>query len=446
MTRHSAKLLAPLALALLLQACGDGGWFGTPSEKILPGTRVSILDREAGLAADPELAGIRPSLPPAFDGAWPQVYGGSDHNAGHRALAAQPSRAWTVDIGEGENGEERRIIYPPVASETAVFTLDAGGEIAAWSADAGQLIWRKNPAPEDEEDGFGGGLAYNDGLLFFAAGFAQVVAFDAGTGDERWRVKLPTPSRAAPTIDAGRLFVMTIDNRLIALDAATGRSLWTYDSPPATAALLGGSAPAAKDGAAIAAMTTGEIVAFRAANGRVTWDDALTAVRRVGVAEAIPAVRALPVIANGQVIAVGAAGFAAGIDFATGARLWDRTIGGAETPAVAGDFMYLVTDQGYLAAMQRTDGKIAWAVKMADSTGDVEAKNANPYIRLYAGPIAAGGHLVVVRGDGNLLFFQPGDGALSHRVELPGRTVLSPIVSNQTMYILTEAGELVAFR
>jgi len=439
------RALAALGLAAFLAGC-EGGWFGEKEEPRLPGERISILDQTADLKADPELEGARPTLGPAQEGAWPQPYGGASHSAGHRALSPDPKLAWTIDIGEGTNQEERRITYPPVASESAIFTMDAGGKIAAWSLDDGRAIWRVDPTPEEEEDGFGGGIAYADGGIYFASGFAEAVKFDAATGAEQWRSRLSTPSRAAPTIDDGRVFVITVDNRLSALDAATGRSIWTFDAPPATATLLGGASPAAADGAVVAAMTTGEIVAFRAVNGRITWDDSLTAVRRVGVAEAIPAVRALPVIADGEVFAVGAAGFAASIDFATGRRLWDRSIGGPETPAASGAYLYLVTDNGRLVAARRSDGRIAWAVDMREAAGDIDPDDADAYLRVYAGPVIAGGRLFVVRGDGHLLYFDPADGSLVGRLNLPGETVLAPIVANRTLYVLTEAGRLAAYR
>lgn len=437
---------AALTLAVLLAGCGEGGWFGAPEETRLPGERISILDLGAAIEPDPELAGVAPRLTEPVDGPWPQPYGGAAHDAGHRALADRPTLAWRIDIGEGSDDGERRIVYPPVATDNAIFTLDAGGRVAGWSVDGGRQLWRVDPTPEDEEDGFGGGLAYDDGTIYFSSGFAELVALDAASGAERWRARLGTPSRTAPSVDGGRVFAITIDNRLQAIDAETGRALWSFDAPPATATLLGGAAPAAAGGAVVAATTTGELVAFGAANGRVTWDDTLTAVRRVGVAEAIPAVRAPPIISGGQVIAVGAAGFIAGIDFATGGRLWDRTIGGSEPPAVVGDFIYLVTDRGQLAALRRSDGKVVWAIEMRDAAGDIDESDANSYVRLYAGPIAAGGSLIVVRGDGHLLFFNPADGSLDYRIELPGETVLAPIVANRTLYVLTESGALLAYR
>ncbi len=442
---HAPAFLA-LALAAGLAGCGDDDWFGTSEEPPLPGKRIAILDRAAELSADPDLAAEQPSLPPAEDGLWPQAHGGGGHAPGHRALAERPTLAWTVNIGQGENDAEQRIVYAPVVSERAIYALDAAGDVVALSAQDGKRIWSVNPAPKDEEDGFGGGLALGDGRVYYAAGFAAVVALDAGDGREIWRTPLPTPAHTAPAFADGRVFAITVDNRLFALDATAGDVIWSFDSSPATAAFLGGAPPAAVAGAVVAATTTGEILAFTAGSGRLTWDDSLTAVRRIGVAEAIPAVRAAPVVADGQVIAVGAAGYTAAVNFATGARMWDQEFGGAATPAVAGAYAYLLTDSGRLVALRRQDGRIVWSTDLKAAAGDISDTDASAEVRHYAGPVAAGGHLVVTRGDGHLLFFRPADGALDHRIELPGDTTLPPVVANRTLYVLTTSGTLAAYR
>jgi outer membrane protein assembly factor BamB len=150
------------------------------------------------------------------------------------------------------------------------------------------------------------------------------------------------------------------------------------------------------------------------------------------------------VIDNDQVFAVGAGGFTTSINFVTGQRIWDIELGGAETPIVLGDYIYMVSSPEHLVALRRKDGAVVWATNLGEILGDND--DDDPLHRIYTGPIAAGGHLVLVRGDGVLIFIQPSDGALKQRIELPGPTVLAPIVVNGTMYILTEDGVLAAYR
>ena len=52
------------------------------------------------------------------------------------------------------------------------------------------------------------------------------------------------------------------------------------------------------------------------------------------------------------------------IDLRTGERAWTRDIGGVQTPWVAGDFLFLLTNSQELIAVSRRDGRIRWITPM----------------------------------------------------------------------------------
>jgi quinohemoprotein ethanol dehydrogenase len=77
-----------------------------------------------------------------------------------------------------------------------------------------------------------------DGVLYFAAGYSIVEALDTRTGRLLWRYDPHAAETAGVRMraawgvrglayDAGRIFVGAVDGRLIALDARTGRQLWS---------------------------------------------------------------------------------------------------------------------------------------------------------------------------------------------------------------------------
>ena len=72
---------------MLLSGCGT--WFGEPDAPPLPGERISVLQHQRTLAADPQ-AGLEPIvLPPAVTNPdWPQAGGNSAH-AMHNLQAGQ---------------------------------------------------------------------------------------------------------------------------------------------------------------------------------------------------------------------------------------------------------------------------------------------------------------------------------------------------------------------
>lgn len=77
-----------------------------------------------------------------------------------------------------------------------------------------------------------------DGVLYTTTAWSKVVALDAATGAELWTHDPEVPGETAPkaccdvvnrgaAYDDGRIFVGTLDGRLIALDAKTGKLLWS---------------------------------------------------------------------------------------------------------------------------------------------------------------------------------------------------------------------------
>ena len=107
--------------------------------------------------------------------------------------------------------------------------IDAGnvGRLKlAWSADL------------DSTRGLEGTPLVVDGTMYVTTAWSKMVALDAATGAVKWRYDPRVPGRTGinaccdvvnrgAAYDAGKLFFGTIDGRLIALDAASGKPIWS---------------------------------------------------------------------------------------------------------------------------------------------------------------------------------------------------------------------------
>ena len=102
MSGASRRLLLAGGAAALVAGCGEGTWLGENAPPPLPGERKSVLLIEDQLAADPRLATLNVTLPPATrNSAWPQVGGGPTHGAQHLAAAEALTVAWRTSVGSG---------------------------------------------------------------------------------------------------------------------------------------------------------------------------------------------------------------------------------------------------------------------------------------------------------------------------------------------------------
>jgi outer membrane protein assembly factor BamB len=430
-----------IGLLLLLGGCQT--WLGASEAPPLPGERIPVLSLERELNPDPRIADLAVRLPRPYANAdWPQAGGTPNHAMHHLAAPGPLTERWRVDIGSASNGEAR-ILSGPVVADGRIYAIDVNVMVTALDAKTGARVWRTDLMPSVDNEGIlAGGLGFARGRLYVTTGFGAVIALDAATGKEVWRTALGVPMRAPPTILGGRVFVISIDNEVRALSAENGRVLWSHAGLAEIAGLLGGAAAAAEGDIVVAPFSSGELIALRAENGRVLWSDTLTAVRRTNPVSALAHIRGRPVIDRGQVFAVSHSGRMVAIDLRTGNRLWEQSIGGANGPWVAGDFIYVLSDNAELVALSRRDGRIRW-VRALQRFEDEEDRTG-PII--WTGPVLAGDRLIVVGSNREVWSISPYTGKMLGRVRLSDPILIPPVVAMETVFFLTDDAELIALR
>ncbi|MBL4721152.1 MAG: PQQ-binding-like beta-propeller repeat protein [Alphaproteobacteria bacterium] len=409
----------------------------------IPGERISIMLFQNTLEPDPRIADLQVRLPrPVRNIDWPQSGGNADHAMNHLELGAAIQEIWRADIGAGSSDTQRLLAQPIVAGDR-IYAMDSESSVSAFNRANGAHVWTIDAkAPDDDDEAFGGGIAFEDGRLFVTTGFAQIFSVDAQSGKELWRKIVSGPMRAPPSVKNGRVFAITIDNQLFAFDAKTGEKLWSHTGISEVAGLLGGASPAVSGGAVIAPYSSGEVYALRVESGRVIWSDNLTSSRRLDALSSLADIRGMPVVDRGLVYAISHSGRMVAIDLRTGGRAWERGLGGVEMPWVAGEYIFVVTNRGELVCMTRRGGRIRWVQSLPRYEDDEEKDEPIKW----SGPVLAGDRLVLVGSHGEAWSVSPYTGKPLGRVELGDDVLISPIVADGTIYFLTEAGDLVAMR
>lgn len=435
------RLVLVVCAALGLSACSD--WMGEKEAPPLPGKRISVLSGEKSLAAEVrgEPAAIK-LPPPEPNDDWPQSGGYSNHAMHHMQVGDSLQRVWRSSIGEGSS-KRAKLLAQPIVAEGRVFTLDSAAEIRAFDARTGAKVWSVDITPKGEDDTFsGGGLAYEDGQLFVSTGFAQVVSLDAANGAVLWRQTLSGPMRGAPTVRAGRVFVITVDNQTHALAAEDGAVLWTHQGISEAASLLGGTSPAVDGNVVVVPYSSGELFALRIDNGSVLWQEQLATMRRTEGAATLTDIRARPIIDRGRVYAIGHADFLLAVDLRSGRRLWEREIGGIQSPWVGGDYLFLVSNNNEAIALDAKTGKIIWVTQLQiwkdeeDRTGRI----------VWAGPILASDRLILASSHGRLVSLSPYTGVVLGTDKVSDGVSIAPAVAQGSVYFLTDDADLVAYR
>jgi outer membrane protein assembly factor BamB len=294
--------------------------------------------------------------------------------------------------------------------------------------------------PCDRGGDGGAGVIVEGDTVFVATGLSEVLALSAADGSVKWRVRVQAPMRGAPSFANGRIFITTLDSSLVALSAEDGKVLWRYRAQAILTVPLGLPPPAISGETVVAGFPSGEILAFRANDGRVLWSDSLAAAGGTSLAD-VGSVRAAPVITRNDVIAIGMGGIGLSIDLRAGRRIWEREFGGTEMPWVAGDWVFGVTAAGEMAALQRETGLARWAVSLRPPA---QGNRAQPQVQL-SSPLLAGGRLFVGTSLAELVALDPSNGDVLTRQRLPGALSLPMMVVGGRLILATDDGSLIAF-
>lgn len=441
----SRRIATPLVviLALSLSGCGVFGGKGKPTTPTV-GNRLPILSRvESGAKADPSLRDVAVVLPPAeANPEWPQAGNTANKSYGNLALGAAPQRIWSVSV-PGSN-RRRRLAAAPVIGGGNLFVMDTEGVVHAFDAATGAPRW--TTSFRIEGDGatsvFGGGASYDDGRVYVTTGVGEVAALDAKDGKQLWKVKPAGPLRGSPTVALNAVYVMTQNNEIHALNAADGAPLWNESGSLGQAGVFGVAAPAVGQGTIVAGYSSGELVAYRYENGRGLWSDALARTSLATSVGVLTDIDADPIIDRGRVFALGQGGRMAAYELVSGQRIWELNLAGISTPAIAGDWIFVLTDESKLLAIARTTGKVRWITQLQRYKNDEKRKD--PFY--WSGPTLAGGRLWLTNSRGEVFSANTADGTATSFTTLGEAISHAPVVAGQMLYVMDDSGNISAFR
>jgi outer membrane protein assembly factor BamB len=192
----------------------------------------------------------------------------------------------------------------------------------------------------------------------------------------------------------------------------------------------------------IGGYSSGEIAAYRYENGRELWLDALARTSISTEVGALTDVDADPIIDSGRVYALGQGGRMAAYELVTGQRIWELNLAGVSTPAIAGEWIFTLTDDSRLLAIARSTGRVRWITQLRHWRN--EKKRTNPIF--WTGPVLAGNRLWVASSRGQVMSADLETGAVTPFAELDSGVSLPPLVANQMLYILDDDGTIHAWR
>ena len=269
------------------------------------------------------------------------------------------------------------------------------------------------PAANDDWAQPGGNASKSMGHVALGEAPARAWSVSIGAGNS-FRTRLV----AEPVVGAGRVYTIDTNARVRAFDLQTGATVWEHqlrgeNSP--SEALFGGGVTF-DNGRVYATNGAGDAAALDAATGNRIW-----LVKPGGP------LRGAPTVA---------------LELNTGQRVWEINISGISTPWVAGDWVFVVTDQAQLLCIARSNGHIRW-ISQLPRYRDEEDRQGPIFWR---GPVLAGDRLILAGSNGSLLNVSPTNGRQLTGLRTGDRFSLPPVVAGNMLFMLSDEGRLTAWR
>ena len=272
------------------------------------------------------------------------------------------------------------------------------------------------------------------------AGGAGGTGGASGKASLRWSYRTGTnldPTAASewtgssPAVAAGTVYAAGDDDNVYALDTATGRLRWTYDTNHAVV-----SSPAVVAGTVYVG-SDADVYALNAANGHLRW----TSTSEGAVSS--------PVLADGTVYVVGSDGYVYALNAATGQVRWSHLITFAGSGlAVADGTVYVGSfgDIGYVYALNAATGHLRWTYTTGDARESVPTVvDGTVYVGGNDGAASGGTVFAVDAATGHLRWSYTTSLAPNAQRESEGPIVeSSPAVAGGIVYVGSDGGYVYA--
>jgi outer membrane protein assembly factor BamB len=275
------------------------------------------------------------------------VYFASDDGVVHAVSRTSGSESWQTKL-------QKPSVRGPVAADARVYLADEGGTVLALDpSKAGARLWQSTTTYDGTTEMLSVG-----GSLYFGTGDGFLVALDAATGAEQWKVQM-TPSAASvhnPAHGDGLVFAGTDGGGFVAVDVAARKIAWTGDlngDDTGTASVAGGIAYIGTGADA----TKGILHAFDAKTGQALWTGPAPMLTTPNVIDGV----AFSSTMQGRVVSM---------DAKTGALRWSIQLSGKIRPmAVVGSTLYISADtEKRVYAVETATGNKLWQFDVDDAS------------------------------------------------------------------------------
>ncbi|SDN45082.1 outer membrane protein assembly factor BamB [Vreelandella arcis] len=331
---------------------------------------------------------------------------------------------WQRDVGDGLG----RARYPiaPAREGDNVFAADAEGVVMSFAADSGEERWEV-----DLETPVSSALTAIAGQVYLGTRNGEVISLDQRDGSVNWRSRVSSEVLAAPQANPQLLVVQSIDGQVTALDRESGEERWVYTSSQPSLTLRGTGTPLVIEPVSFVGLANGRLATLDNRNGQPLWDMQIATPSGRSEVERLVDLTGQPVLSqDGRLFVTSYNGRLVALEATRGSVIWERELSSRHAPVLVGDYLFVVTDESHVVAIDTNNGQEVW-------------RNDELEDRWLTAPAFADGRLVFGDFEGYLHLIDAREGDLVGRTEIDGSGISVPAVTEgDVIHVLANDGHL----
>ncbi|MDR0625581.1 MAG: PQQ-binding-like beta-propeller repeat protein [Holosporales bacterium] len=464
------KLFAAGCIGCFLSSCS--------SDPKITGHRELFIPMPMDVPVDHTISQKPVTIPICDVQKWPQHHFSCTNELVNAKFDVSKAKLlWKMRVGSHGRASDK-LLANMVAANGVLFCCDAAGGITAIdvsrkassatkdSRGAGarnkKVIWHANVAGKIDNIVKIGGLAVlGSGDLVVATAKGGILKLSATTGEIKKTAEVRGIIRSAPCVytdknckpcgESGakstktshgsacsdRIIIQTSRNNVVVLDSNL-KVQWEQTETSEDVAFLAGASPATNGNVIVSAFSSGEYKAYDFFSNNEKWENFMTSLSQDETAATVQHICASPVISDGVAIILGSSGNLVANHIVSNRIVWKLPLSGLVTPAVSGDWVFMIDNSGRVFCIEKKTGKIKCRAVLPANKEEKAPEG-------WTAPILAGNAVVVVSDGGKVVFFDVNSGKIVRVIESRATNPVAAIVVDEVLFVSTKDGELYAF-
>ena len=309
-----------------------------------------------------------------------------------------------------------------------LFYFDSNGSIIKFDNNS-NIVWRQNYYSKQDKKlqpilFFG----KSEKDLFIADSIANYYVIDKNTGVLKWKKKHSSSFNSQIKIFENKALVIDMENQLRCFSLETGDLLWSVKTQQSLLRSQKKQSLILNNDKIFFSNSIGDVTAVNVFNGKIIWQTPTQSNISYGNTYFL---KLSDIVSDRESLFVSNNNFQFfSIDLLSGAINWKQDFSSEIRPAIIGDYLVTISDNGLLVVMNKETGQILRINDLFKNIKEKRKKNYRPI-----GFLVGKFNIYISTNNGKLLVVNFREGKIEKTLKLDSNKLQRPVYFNKSLYI-----------